>query len=267
MSMTRRSFLSLILLLGIAVPAFAAGTDASQDDIRKILAPTGELRAALYTGTPTSVVGPDDLRGVGYDLGKALALKLAVPYKPIVFPKNADVLDAIKAGTADVAFTNASAERARDMDFTQPYIAIELGYLASAGTPVAGLADVDRAGVRVGVTANSSSDGFLTSHLKQATVVRATTFDAGIQLMSSGALDVYATNKATLFEMADKLPGSRVLDGGWGAERHGIAIPKGRDMALPYLRAFVHDMVASGAVAAAVTKAGLRGTLPEEPQP
>lgn len=38
----------------------------------------------------------------------------------LVFPKNANALDAIKTGNADVAFTNASAERARD-NFTEPY--------------------------------------------------------------------------------------------------------------------------------------------------
>ena len=78
-------------------------------------------------------------------------------------------------------------------------------------------------------------------------------------MMSSGTIDLYATNKATLYEMADKLPGARVLEGNWGIERHALGIPLGRERGLPYLRAFIADAIASGLVQAASTRAGLRG--------
>ncbi len=178
-----------------------------------------------------------------------------------MFGKNADVLEAVKAGRADVAFTNASAERAKDMDFTQPYLVIELGYLAREKALVTALTNVDRPGVRVGVTARSSSQAVLSRDLKNAQIVPAETVAIGIQMLSAGTLDFYATNKATLFEMSDKLPGSQVLDGSWGYERHALAIPKGRDRGLPYVRAFIADAVASGLVKASVDRAGLRGAV------
>jgi hypothetical protein len=43
--------------------------------------------------------------------------------------ENAEVLDAVKMDKVDVAFTIASAARAKDMDLTPPYLDIELGYL------------------------------------------------------------------------------------------------------------------------------------------
>ncbi|MCX7173444.1 MAG: hypothetical protein NT159_05900 [Proteobacteria bacterium] len=61
--------------------------------------------------------------------------------------------------------------------------------------------------------------------------------------------------------MADELPGSKVLEGRWGIERHAIAIPKGRDQGLPFVRKFAHDARAEGFVKAAAEKAGLRGIL------
>ena len=266
--MTIRSihlFILLILvttLAGFKGAASPPGTETQPTaEIRRLLAPTGSLRVALYTGTPTSVLKTDDLRGVGYDLGKELARRLNIPFQPIMFGKNADVLEAVKAGRADVAFTNASAERAKDMDFTQPYLVIELGYLAREKGSVALLANVDQPGVRVGVTARSSSEAVLSHDLKNAQVVPAETVGIGIQMLSAGTLDFYATNKATLFEMSDKLPGSRVLDGSWGDERHALAIPKGRDRGLPYLRSFIADAVSSGLVTAAVHRAGLRGAV------
>src|SRR5262249_36223329 len=123
------------------------------------------------------------------------------------------------------------------------------------------LGEVDRAGMRVRVTAKSSSDTVLSRELKQARIVRAVTLEDGVKMLAAGTIDVYATNKASLFQMAEKLPGAHVLDGNWGMERHAIAIPKGRARALPFLRAFAADAVAGGVVKKAVARAGLRGAV------
>ena len=237
---------------------------AADPEPRAVLAPTGVLRAALYTGTPTSIL-PDPKsgpRGVGYDLGKELARRLGVPYAPLVFSKNADVLAAIKDGTADVAFTNSSsAARARDMDFGPPFMEVELGYLVPRGSALSTVAEVDATELRVGVTAGSSSDATLSRDFKHAEIIRVANFDAGIEMMSAGTLSAYATNKASLFEISGKLPGSKVLDGRWGVERFAVAIPKGRDAGMPFLRQFTVEVKSEGLVSAAITRAGLRGAV------
>ena len=61
--------------------------------------------------------------------------------------------------------------------------------------------------------------------------------------------------------MAEKLPGSRVLDGRWGIERHAIAIPKGRDGGIPFLTQFTGEIKASGLVRTAADRAGLKGVV------
>jgi len=260
----RGTIVALLIVAG-ALAWRGAPAVAADPEPRAILAPTGVLRAALYTGTPTSIL-PDPAsggpRGVGYDLGKELARRLGVPYAPVVFSKNADVLAAIKDGTADVAFTNSSsAARAKDMDFGPPFMDVELGYLVPKGSPLTTVADVDAAGLRVGVTAGSSSEATLTRDFKKAEVVRATNFDAGMEMMTSGKLDAYATNKASLFEMAEKLPGSKVLEGRWGVEHFAVAIPKGRDQGLAFVRQFTLEVKSEGRVSAAIARAGLRGAV------
>jgi len=252
---------ALVLLLLAIAPGVGGCASAPDAEIRQILAPTGALRVALYTGTPTSILSQSDRRGVGHDLGQALARRMGVPFQPLVFTRNTDVLAAMKTAKADIAFTNPSPARTTDMDFTQVYLRIELGYLVSPKSAIASLAAVDQPGVRVGVTANSSSDATLTRDLKNAQVVRGANYDAIIQLMSAGAIDVYATNKAALFAVAESLKGARVLDGNWGAEPQALAIPKNRERGLPYVRAFIADVAASGAVQAAVDKAQLRGAV------
>lgn len=257
-----------IIIAALTIGAALLPAAAADPDIRPILAPSGALRVALYTGTPTSIL-PDPTaggpKGVGYDLGKELARRLEVTYAPVVFSKNAEVLEAVKTGQADVALTNATAARAREMDFGPPVFEVELGYLVK-GSAVTTLAEVDAPGIRVGVTAGSSSDATLSRDLKQAEIVRAANFDAAIEMLSKGQLNAYATNKASLFEMADKLPGSKVLDGRWGVEHFAIGIPKGRDQGMAFIRRFTEAAKSEGLVKAAITRAGLRGAVTSEAQ-
>lgn len=260
----KRASLALFCLL---LAACSAAPVAPDTRAQQSLAPGGTLRVGLYPGTPTSILQDPvshQTRGVGYDLGAEFARRLGVPFEPVVFAKNAEVLEAVKTGKVDLAFTNASAARAREMDFTRPYLEIELGYLVGPRSSVSTLAAIDRAGIRVGVTEHSSSDTVLSRDLRNAAVVRASTVKAGIAMLSAGEIDAYATNKATLFEMAESLPGAKVLAGRWGVERHAIAMPKGRDQGMPFARRFVDQVTSDGVVQGAIARAGLRGVVPPE---
>jgi polar amino acid transport system substrate-binding protein len=79
-----------------------------------------------------------------------------------------------------------------------------------------------------------------------------------------GEIDAFATNKGILYEMADRVPGSRVLEGRWGLEQLAVAVPQGRGVAAPWLRAFVADVAAQGLVQQAAARAGLRGGVPAQ---
>lgn len=259
----RRILVACLIVAGSPFWRGAGIAIAADPEPRQILAPSGVLRAALYPGTPTSIL-PDPKsgpRGVGYDLGKELAKRLGVPYEPVVFAKNAEVLAAVRSGSADVAFTNATTARAREMDFGPPFLEVELGYLVPQESALTTVAAVDSPGRRVGVTTGSSSDATLSRDLKHAEIVRAATFDVAIEMMSAGKLDAYATNKASLFEISERLPGSKVLDGRWGVEHFAIGIPKGRDRGLAFLRQFTNEMKSEGLVNAAIARAGLRGAV------
>ncbi len=254
-----KACVALTLLLPVqSIPSFGQDSAAQAS-----LAPGRKLKVALYAGTPTSILKDEgaNSRGVGFELGREMAKRLGVEYEPIVFAKNADVLEAVQKGAADVAFTNASPARAQLMDFGPPYLDIELGYLAPADSTLQSLGDVDRPGRKIGVTLGSSSQGVLTRDLKQAQVIPSETFAIALDMLATCKIDAFATNKATLFEMAEKLPGSRVLNGHWGLERHAIAVPKGREAGLSFVRGFTRDARVEGIVAAAIARSGLRGAL------
>jgi polar amino acid transport system substrate-binding protein len=251
------------LLFGALLAACAAIRSEPSADVRQALAPTGKLRVGVYAGSPTSMVrdASGEIRGVSVDLGAELAKRLGVPVERVEFPRLAEVLEGMKSGRVDFTVTNATPARARDLDFTPPILDIELGFLVAPRSSIVAIADVDKPGVRIGVLQGSTSQTALPGVLKYAAVVPAPTLKAATDMLARGELDAYGTNKAILFEMSDALPGSRVLDGRWGVEHLAIAIPKGREHAMAYVRAFAASAIAEGLVSRAAQRAGLRGTM------
>ena len=231
-------------------------------EVRRALAPTGTLRVGLYLGNPSSLVQEPVAgqgKGVGFELGKELARWLDVPFEPVIHQNNGAVLEGLRSGKVDVVFTNATPARSKEIDFTQPYVEVEAGYLVAPRSPIATLADIDKPGVRVGVMEGSTSSAMLPEFLKAASVVKVPTIDRVVEMLSSGGLDAFATNKSILFEISDDLRGSRVLDGRYGVEQLALGIPKGREQGLEYARRFVAAVVANGLVKGAMERAGFRG--------
>jgi polar amino acid transport system substrate-binding protein len=251
-------------VVGLLLTACAGVHTVPAPEVRQALAPTGKLRVGVYSGSPFSMIrdpASGETKGVTVEIGKALAMRLGVPYEAVEYARIAEVLEALKAGQVDVTIANATPARAKDLDWTPPLLLIELGYLVLPGSPVSALADVDQPGIRVGVTQGGTSNATLAREFKNAKVVPAPTLKSAIEMLSQRNVDAYATNKANLFEMSDGLPGSRVLDGRWGLEHLAIAIPKGRDRGMAYVRRFVADVKSEGLVTRAAERAGLRGTV------
>jgi polar amino acid transport system substrate-binding protein len=222
-------------------------------DERLALAPTGRLRVGIHPGSPT--------RGVIADFGRALAERLGVPFELVELKTQTELLAAVAEGRVDLSGTNASPARVAVMDFTAPMLDFELGYLVLPGSPVSTIADVNRPGVRIGVTQGSTSQTTLPAMLKNATVLPVPNLKAAGEMLSRRDIDAYATNKPILLGLSDGLPGSRILDGRWGVEHWAICVPKGRKAGLGYLRGFAEDARTSGMWRTAVEKAGLRGAV------
>jgi polar amino acid transport system substrate-binding protein len=257
-----------LVLIALAAAAHdGAPQDATPPVVRQTLAPSGKLRVGVYAGSPTSMIrdrATGEVKGLAYELGQEFAHRLDVPFEAVELTQIADVLEAMKRGFVDFTVTNASAARARDVDFSAPILGVELGYLVPPRSPISTFGEIDRPGVRVGVTAGGSSHATLSRELKQATVVPSPSVTAAVEMLAGGKVDAYATNKAILFEMSDQAPGSRVLDGRWGIEVFAVGIPKGRDAAMPTVRKFAEEARATGLVKRAADRAGLRGTVSVE---
>ena len=169
------------------------------------------------------------------------------------------MFDAVKAAAWDVAFLAIDPGRADQISFTAPYIEIEGTYLVPSGSTVHALGDVDRAGVRIGVSEKSAYDLFLSRSLQHAQLVHAPDPNSAFELIVSGKVDVIAGVRQHLVANSQKLPGSRVLEGRFMSIQQALGIPKDRDAGAAYLRQFIEEVKASGLVDRVMEKAGVRG--------
>jgi len=250
------------LAAALQIAGCASTASAPSQDALQALAPTGKLRVALYLGSPASIVrgaAPDDSKGVGFDLGKELARRIGVPFEPVVYPSPGAIMDGLKSADWDITFFGPTPGRLEVLNFTDPFLVIEHGYLVPVGSPITTIDAVDRPGVRIGAPQGGSVNAFLARSIKSATVVASPSVPAGEDMLKSGQVDAFAANKANLFQLSDKMPGSRVLEGRIGVDEVAIALPKGREAAMPYLRKYIDEARSEGLIKAAVQRAGLRG--------
>jgi polar amino acid transport system substrate-binding protein len=235
--------------------------------IRDMLAPTGRLRVGVFPGSSLSMIREattGETHGLTFDLGKELAKRLDVPFEDVVYQRIAEVFNAIKSVEIDCTISNATPARALDVAFSQTLLSLESGYIVSAGSPLITISDMNKSGLRVGVSKGSTSEQTLPKVLTNASVVAVPNLKQAVQMLSQPQLDAFATNKAILFDMSDQIPGARVLDGRWGLEHLAVTIPKSRERGVEFVRGFVEDMRSSGLLAQAAQRAALRGAAEAE---
>jgi len=231
-------------------------------DIKKELAPSGTLRIGLNYGNFLLVLkdAPDGSpRGIAPDLGRELGKRLGVPVEFVKFQQAGQLADGVRDGKCDVGFLAAEPQRANEIAFTSAYLEIPVTYLAPPGSKIRSLADVDREGVRIAVSARSAYDLYLTRTLKHAKLFRAEGIAASHELFMKDKLDVLAGLKPQLVRDAEKLPGSRVLEGQVTGVQQAVGVPKNRSAAAQFTREFVDEVKRSGLVAKTIEKHGVKG--------
>lgn len=240
--------------------SFAAVAQAPSPEVLKQLAPTGKLRAAINFGNGVlAQKGPNgEPRGISVDLANALGKRLGVPVELIHLQAAGKSFEALATGAADVGFIAIEPARAADMDFTPPYVLIEGTYMVRKESPLQDVGDVDKPGIKIGVGLASVYDLYLTRTLKNATLVRAKVGGAaaGIPVFIEGKLDAAAGVRQPLDDYAKEHPEYRVMKGAFQEIRQAMGTPKGRPLALAYVKTFVEEMKANGFVAEGLKRSG-----------
>jgi len=230
--------------------------------VRADLAPTGKLRAGINYGNVILAARDrttGESSGVAIDLMQDLARRLGVPAEIVAFDSVAAMGDAAPTNAWDIAFLGSDPQREKLMSFTAAYLEIDATYLVPRASPFRTAAEVDRKGVRVAAPARANYELFLTRNLRRAQLVSTQGAEAAFDLLVTGKVDALAGLKQGLLDLLQKLPESRILEGHFMRVQQSIAVPKGRDAGLAYLRRVIEEAKTSGLVARAIERRGARG--------
>ncbi len=234
------------------------------------LAPSGKVRAAINYGNPILAAREartGELSGVSVDLARELARRLGVSVEFVPYAAAGRVVEGVKAKSWDIAFVAIDPARAVDIAYSPPYVVIEGAYMVRTDSPIRANAEVDRAGVRVAVGRGSAYDLYLTRELKAATIVRAPTSPAVVDMFMADKLDVAAGVRQQLELDARRVSGVRMLDGRFMVINQAMGTPRERAAGAAYLRAFVEEMKSSGFVAEALARHHIQGAAVALPGP
>jgi len=259
---SRAMMLAAALLACASLPNRANGETVAM----KELTPTGKLRAGIVYAPALSVFfavrdADGRPRGVTVDLADELARQLGVAADFMVAPNSGLVTDAVESGAVDVAFMPVDDERKMRVAFGPNYCLIESTYMVTGASGIRTLAEVDRPNIRVVGIANTTTIRAAGRSLKNTTITAATSVEAAVELLRTGAADAFALSRDSLPPFVGQLPGSRIVDGGFQQTGIAIAVAKGRPAGLAYVSAFLEHAKASGSVRRALDRAG----FPDQP--
>jgi polar amino acid transport system substrate-binding protein len=257
--------LTLRRLAGLAL-GLAACTSPMTDlapDVRAELIPTGELRLAVAVGPAASATfavedpATGELRGPTITLGTALADRLGVPIRLVIYRNSGEIATAGDRDEWDVTFVPVDAARAEVIDFGPEYSLFDSTFLVRAGLDVDTIAELDATGRVVGAVDNTTTARAAERTLEQAEIETHASVEELRTLLADGAIDAVALSRLSLTTLARDLPGTRILDEAFHSTATAIAVPKGRAAALVYVTGFIEDAKSSGLARRALDDAGL----------
>lgn len=220
-------------------------------DVVRQLAPTGRLRVSINLGN--SVLAQSDPvtgepKGVTPELAAKLGERLGVPVDLVRFDAAGTTFAALAAGKLDVVFLARDPERAKEIDFTAPYVLIEGYFVVPENSTLKSMVDIDQPGVRVSVAKGSAYDLYLTRALKNAQLVRFVTGEESMDRFLADRMEAAAGVKQPILKFMQQHSGLRLIEPRFMAIEQAMGTPNGRPAGAAYLRTFIEEMKASGMV-------------------
>lgn len=218
----------------------------------------GPLRAAINFGNPVLAQrsAEGEPMGVSVALAKALARELGAPLEMVFYEAAGHVTASVNEGRWDIAFCALDPVRAKELDFTAPYVLIEGTYLVWNDAPFQQIDAIDQAGVEVAVGKGAAYDLFLTRSLKNASLLRVSTSAAAVDAFLNRESTVAAGVRQPLEQVAANRADVRVLPGYFTSIQQAMAKPKQGKLPLDYLKDFVERQKKSGFVQAGLDASG-----------
>lgn len=232
------------------------------DKAKAELAPTGVLRAGINLSNFLLVTGraaDGNPEGVSPDMAHAIADKLGVPVQYVPFKTPGELADQVENNVWDIGNIGAEPQRAQKIFFTAAYCEIEATYMVPVGSPIKSIAEVDKKGVRIAVSARSAYCLWLENNIKNATLVQVSGLDAAYDKFVADKFEVLAGLRPGLLKDMEKAPGMNILDGKFSAVQQAVGTPRKNSAGAQFLAEFVEEAKKSGLVASFIAKHKVKG--------
>jgi polar amino acid transport system substrate-binding protein len=185
--------------------------------------------------------------GYDADVAKLMAKHMGVGVEivPVTGPNRIPYLLTNKVDLL-VASLGITPERAKQVQFTDPYAAIEIGLLAPKSTAIKEPADLK--GKRVGVARASTQDASLTAVApKDARIMRFDDDASAVQAMLSGQVDALGISNVVAKQIITLAPSADyemkfVLN----RQPNAIAIRQGQDALVQWVNGFIETVKGNG---------------------
>ena len=199
-SMTRRGFATLVAAgLGAALLGVAAANAATPDEIKK----AGTLRVGVLVDYPPFGGTDSNQQPAGYDadvaalLAKSLGVKLELV--PVTGPNRIPYLLTNKIDVLIATF-GITAERAKQVLFSNPYSALTVYVLAPKSLNIKGPEDLKS--VSIGVARASTQDTAITAMAPEGTQIKRFDDDAtALQALISGQVQALGASNTILAQL------------------------------------------------------------------
>ncbi|MBP2299733.1 transporter substrate-binding domain-containing protein [Azospirillum picis] len=244
-SITRRLVVAGAMLTA-AVGLTAAGAHAQTvEEIKG----KGKLTVGMLVDFPPFGITSADGKPDGYDadVAKLMAKHMGVPVDivPVTGPNRIPYL---LTGKVDVlvASLGITPERAKQVQFSDPYAAIEIGLLAPQGTAITKAEDLS--GKSAGVARASTQDQSLTAAApKDATIRRFDDDASAVQALLSGQVDALGVSNVVAQQIKQMAPQNNYeMKFVLRSQVQGIALRQNQDKLLAWTNGFLETVKKNG---------------------
>lgn len=178
------------------------------------------------------------------DLGRALGMEVRI--ENMAFD---GLIPALKTGKIDLIISSMTAtpERARSIDFSEPYLQTGLCLLVKKGAPATGIADLDRPGMTIAVKKGTTGHTYAARHIRRAAVLVLDREAAAVLEVVQGKADAFIYDQMSVYSSWRRNPlTTRAILLPFQRESWAIGIRKGNDPLRQRIDRFLRDYRKNG---------------------
>ena len=182
-------------------------------------------------------------KGISVDLAKALAENLGRELEIRNIPFDG-LIPALKSGKIDLILSSMTAtpERARSIDFSDPYLKTGLCLLVGSDSGIRSIADVDKSSLKIAVKKGTTGHLYAAKNIKHAKVLVLDKETAGVLEVVQGKADAFVYDQMSTFKhWQSHRDSTRAILEPFQTETWAIGLRRGDDALRAQVNAFLAE--------------------------